>query len=303
VGTIVGIFRHPVLHGQRNEFWFEGGIQLNQLQLRALVREALNEDIGAGDWTTECLVAETERTTGIFLAKGDGVVAGLPVAEEVFRQLDPDIRLTREVAEGDRVSSGTVWARVEGSTRALLTGERVALNFLQHLSGIATVTRQVVEALEGLDCRVLDTRKTMPGLRMLEKYAVRTGGGINHRLGLSHGVMIKDNHIAVAGSLRRAVERVRSRVGHMVQVEVEADTLEQVAEAVSLDVDGILLDNMDPEKLRQAVAIVDGRVWTEASGGITPETARRVAETGVDAISLGWLTHSAEALDISLEIQ
>lgn len=275
---------------------------MNRLQLRPLVREALNEDIGAGDWTTESLVTETERTTGIFLAKGDGVVAGLPVVEEVFRQLDPDIRLTCEVAEGERVSAGTVLARAEGTTRALLTGERVALNFLQRLSGIATVTRQVVDALEGLDCRVLDTRKTTPGLRMLEKYAVRTGGGTNHRLGLSHGVMIKDNHIAVAGSMRKAVERVRSRVGHMVQVEVEADTLEQVVEAVSLDVDGILLDNMDPDHLRQAVAIVDGRVWTEASGGITPVTARRVAETGVDAISLGWLTHSVQALDISLEI-
>ncbi|MGF7088956.1 nicotinate-nucleotide pyrophosphorylase (carboxylating) [Kroppenstedtia sanguinis] len=277
---------------------------MNRLQLRPLVSEALNEDIGAGDWTTESLVTVGQRTTGIFLAKGNGVVAGLPVVEEVFRQLDPNMRLICEVAEGERVSPGAVLARIVGTTQALLTGERVALNFLQRLSGIATVTRQVVDVLEGLDCQVLDTRKTTPGLRMLEKYAVRSGGGINHRLGLSHGVMIKDNHIAVVGSMRKAVEQVRSRVGHMVQVEVEADTLEQVAEAADLDVDGILLDNMAPECLREAVSIVGGRrVWTEASGNITPETAREVAKTGVDFISLGWLTHSVQALDISLEIQ
>ncbi|MFD1427434.1 carboxylating nicotinate-nucleotide diphosphorylase [Kroppenstedtia sanguinis] len=276
---------------------------MNRLQLRPLVSEALNEDIGAGDWTTESLVTVGQRTTGIFLAKGNGVVAGLPVVEEVFRQLDPNMRLICEVAEGERVSPGAVLARIVGTTQALLTGERVALNFLQRLSGIATVTRQVVDVLEGLDCQVLDTRKTTPGLRMLEKYAVRSGGGINHRLGLSHGVMIKDNHIAVVGSMRKAVEQVRSRVGHMVQVEVEADTLEQVVEAADLDVDGILLDNMALECLREAVSIAGGRVWTEASGNITPETAREVAKTGVDFISLGWLTHSVQALDISLKIQ
>lgn len=276
---------------------------MNRLQLRPLVSEALNEDIGAGDWTTESLVTVGQRTTGIFLAKGNGVVAGLPVVEEVFRQLDPNMRLICEVAEGERVSPGAVLARIVGTTQALLTGERVALNFLQRLSGIATVTRQVVDVLEGLDCQVLDTRKTTPGLRMLEKYAVRSGGGINHRLGLSHGVMIKDNHIAVVGSMRKAVEQVRYRVGHMVQVEVEADTLEQVVEAADLDVDGILLDNMALECLREAVSIAGGRVWTEASGNITPETAREVAKTGVDFISLGWLTHSVQALDISLKIQ
>ncbi|PTX53686.1 nicotinate-nucleotide pyrophosphorylase [carboxylating] [Melghirimyces profundicolus] len=275
---------------------------MNPLRLRKLVCEALNEDLGPGDWTTEALIPEEDRSAAVFLAKGDGVVAGLPVAEEVFRQLDPDIRFRREAEEGTRVTSGTVLARVEGRTRTLLTGERVALNFLQRLSGIATLTRQVVNALEGLDCRVLDTRKTTPGLRMLEKYAVRTGGGTNHRFGLSHGIMIKDNHIAVAGSLRRAVEKVRAYAGHMVQVEVEADTLEQVKEAVSLDVDAILLDNMDPATLRKAVALIDGRVWTEASGGLTPETAREAAQAGVNAISLGWLTHSASALDIGLEI-
>lgn len=276
---------------------------MNQLQLQTTVREALNEDLGSGDGTTEALVSERDRTSAVLLAKQEGVVAGLLVAEAVYRELDPTLQLHREVEEGERVTPGTVLAQLEGSTRALLSGERVALNFLQRLSGIATVTRQVVDALAGLDCQVLDTRKTTPGLRMLEKYAVRIGGGSNHRFGLSHAVMIKDNHIAVAGSLARAVARVREYNGPLVPVEVEADTLEQVEEAVALDVDAILLDNMDPATLRQAVERIDGRIWTEASGGITPETARQVAETGVNGISLGWLTHSVDALDISLDIQ
>jgi nicotinate-nucleotide pyrophosphorylase (carboxylating) len=171
------------------------------------------------------------------------------------------------------------------------------------MSGIATLTRALVKQLEGLNCKVLDTRKTTPGLRQLEKYAVRVGGGINHRYGLSHGVMIKDNHIAMAGGLGRAIELVRKRVGHMVQIEVEADTLEQVKEILKYDVDAILLDNMDPDTLREAVKLIGGRVFTEASGGITPETIRKVAETGVDAVSLGWITHSANALDISLDFE
>ena len=171
------------------------------------------------------------------------------------------------------------------------------------MSGIATITRELVKKLDGLSCRVLDTRKTTPGLRVLEKYAVRVGGGTNHRFGLSHGVMLKDNHIAMAGSLAKAVFSVRERVGHMVQIEVEADTLEQVREALSLDVDAILLDNMDLDTLRAAVKLIDGRVWTEASGGITPETVRSIAETGVNGVSLGWLTHSVQALDISLDFE
>lgn len=196
---------------------------------------------------------------------------------------------------------GTAIARITGPTRAILTGERVALNLLQRMSGIATMTRQLVDRLEGLSCQVLDTRKTTPGLRQLEKYAVRVGGGTNHRFGLSHGVMIKDNHIAMAGSLATAIERARKHVGHMVKIEVEADTLEQVKEILKHDVDAILLDNMDLDTLREAVRLIDGRVWTEASGGITPETIRPIAETGVDAVSLGWLTHSVSALDISLD--
>jgi nicotinate-nucleotide pyrophosphorylase (carboxylating) len=274
---------------------------MNPLQLRSIVRDTLNEDLGAGDVTTEALVGEDHRSTVSVLVKQEGTVAGLPVAEEVFRQLDPEAEAERLVREGEWVAEGTRIARITGKTRALLSGERVALNFLQRLSGIATATRRVVRAVEGLNCRVLDTRKTTPGLRMLEKYAVRVGGGTNHRFGLSHGAMIKDNHIALAGGLAEAVRRVWERTGHMVQVEVECDTLDQVEEALHLSVDAILLDNMDVDTMRRAVRLIAGRVWVEASGGVTVENARAVAETGVDAISLGWLTHSPRALDISLE--
>lgn len=274
---------------------------MNPLELEAIIRTALQEDIGPGDVTTEALVDEHHESTAVFIAKQPGVIAGLPVAERVFCLLDANVRLERLVAEGDEVTAHTAVARVTGRTRALLTGERVALNFMQRMSGIATVTRQVVRQVKGLHCAILDTRKTTPGLRLLEKYAVRVGGGTNHRYGLSHGVMIKDNHVALAGSLEAAVRRVRERVGHMVQVEVECDTLEQVKEALELDVDAILLDNMQPAELREAVRMIDGRVWTEASGGITPDNVREVAETGVNGISLGWLTHSAPALDISLD--
>ncbi|GGE20488.1 nicotinate-nucleotide diphosphorylase (carboxylating) [Marinithermofilum abyssi] len=276
---------------------------MNRMHLRQFVRESLNEDIGFGDWTTEALVGEDHRSRAVLLAKEEGVTAGLAVAEAVFRELDPAVTFVAAVSDGDVVAAGSELAVIQGKTRDLLAGERVALNLLQHLSGIATQTRKVVDALEGLDCSVLDTRKTLPGLRMLEKAAVRAGGGVNHRFGLSHGVMIKDNHIALAGSMSEAVRRVREQVGHMVQVEVEADTLEQVREALALEVDAILLDNMDLATLREAVALIDGKVWTEASGGITPETARAVAETGVNAISMGWLTHSVQALDISMDIQ
>jgi nicotinate-nucleotide pyrophosphorylase (carboxylating) len=276
---------------------------MNPILLKKFIHEVLNEDIGAGDLTTEALVPAGHKSTCLMIAKQAGVIAGLPVAELVFKELDESCRLTPLVNEGDEVAKGTKIARVYGPTRAILTGERVALNLLQRMSGIATLTRQLVKKLEGLDCKVLDTRKTTPGLRQLEKYAVRVGGGTNHRFGLSHGVMLKDNHIAMAGSLAKAVELVRKRVGHMVQVEVEADTLEQVKEILKLDVDAILLDNMDVETLKEAVSLIDGKVWTEASGGITPETIRSIAETGVNAVSLGWITHSATALDISLDFE
>lgn len=274
---------------------------MNSIQLRQFIRDVLNEDLGSGDLTTESLVPADHKSVAVLLAKQDGVVAGLPVAEMVFQELDPSIRFTALKEEGKRVTKGTYVARIEGSTRTILTGERVALNLLQRMSGIATLTRQLVDLVDGLSCRVLDTRKTTPGLRQLEKYAVRMGGGTNHRYGLSHGVMLKDNHIAMAGSIKKAVEAVRKRVGHMVQVEVEADTLEQVKEILTLDVDAILLDNMSVPVLREAVKLIDRKMWVEASGGITPETIRSIAETGVDAVSLGFLTHSAQAMDISLD--
>ncbi|MDQ0417630.1 nicotinate-nucleotide pyrophosphorylase (carboxylating) [Croceifilum oryzae] len=274
---------------------------MNSIQLRQFIRDVLNEDVGAGDLTTESIVPVHHKSVAVLLAKQDGVIAGLPVAEMVFQELDPSIRFTAIVEEGERVSKGTEIARIEGLTRTILTGERVALNLLQRMSGIATLTRQLVDLVEGLPCHVLDTRKTTPGLRQLEKYAVRMGGGTNHRFGLSHGVMLKDNHIAMAGSIQKAVEAVRTRVGHMVQVEVEADTLEQVKEILTVDVNAILLDNMSVPTLREAVRMIDRKVWVEASGGITPETIRGIAETGVDAVSLGFLTHSAQALDISLD--
>lgn len=275
---------------------------MNILQLRQFLCEALNEDIGAGDLTTETLVPEEHKSKGTLIAKQPGVIAGLMVVEEVFRLLDPEVTFQRFIKDGDKVEKGTSLLEIEGKTRAILTGERVALNLIQRLSGIATLTRQVVDQLAGLSCQVLDTRKTTPGLRQLEKYAVRTGGGTNHRFGLSHGVMLKDNHLAYAGSMQEAVRLVRERVGHMVQIEVEVDTLEQLEEALSLPIDAILLDNMDVKTLRQAVEMIDGRIWTEASGGITPENVRSIAETGVNAVSLGWLTHSAKSLDISLDL-
>jgi nicotinate-nucleotide pyrophosphorylase (carboxylating) len=274
---------------------------MNPIQLRQSIRDMLNEDIGTGDITTESLVESNHQSSAILLAKQPGVIAGLPIIAQVFQELDPFFDFQPAVAEGQQVEVFQTIAVMTGSTKAILTAERVALNLLQRMSGIATLTRQLVDKLDGLSCRVLDTRKTTPGLRQLEKYAVRRGGGTNHRFGLSHGVMLKDNHIAFAGSLERAVEKVREQVGHMVQIEVEADTLEQVAEAVQLPIHALLLDNMDVQTLRKAVAMIDGRVWTEASGGITPETIRSIAETGVDAVSVGYLTHSATALDISLD--
>ena len=274
---------------------------MNPVRVQKIIREALNEDLGTGDLTTEALIGEEDRSEAVLRVRQPGVIAGLPIAEQVFRFLDPDLTFTPLVTEGAEVDAGRSLARIKGKTRALLSAERVALNFMQRMSGIATVTREAVKSVGDTNCRILDTRKTTPGLRILEKYAVRIGGGTNHRYGLGHGVLIKDNHIAAVGSITEAVRRVRKRVGHMVQVEVEVETLEQLEEVLSLDIDAILLDNMDLDTLREAVKRIDGRFWTEASGGLTPEKVRAVAETGVDGISLGWLTHSAPSLDISLD--
>lgn len=276
---------------------------MHPLWVRPYIEHALREDIGTGDVTTEAILPAGTPLVARLMAKQAGRIAGLPVAEEAFRLLDPAVRIERHVDEGSDVTAGTVLATVRGEGRAILSAERVALNLLQRLSGIATATRDVCRAVSGFPVRIADTRKTLPGLRVLDKYAVRVGGGVNHRFGLYDCVLIKDNHIAAAGSLASAVEAVRRRVGHWVKIEVEADTLEQVDEAVRLGVDIVLLDNMTPDEVAEAVCRVGGRAITEASGGITPENVRAYAATGVDVISLGWLTHSVRALDISLDVE
>ena len=265
-----------------------------------VVLAALAEDIGAGDVTTEATVAAEAVGTAELLVKDAGVVCGLRVAETAFRALDPEIRFEAFASDGDRVEPPAVVARLTGSESAILTAERVALNFLGRLSGIATLTRRYVDAVEGTGAAVLDTRKTTPGLRALEKDAVAAGGGRNHRFGLDDAVLIKDNHLRAAGSIAAAVALVRAATD--LSVEVECETLVQVAEALDAGVDAILLDNMSLEELRNAVALVGGRARLEASGGVTLETIRAIAETGVDEISVGALTHSARSLDVSLEL-
>lgn len=269
-----------------------------------LVQRTLAEDLGlAGDVTTTAAIDAAARGTAEILARQAGTIAGLEVALAVFPSLDANVTSRPEAADGDQVGAGTVLARIHGPTRALLTGERAALNLLGHASGIATATRAAVAAVAGTSARVIDTRKTTPGLRALEKHAVRCGGGHNHRFGLFDAVMLKDNHLVAAGGIAAAVAAVRARVGHTVHVEVEVDHLEQVQEALAAGADSILLDNLGDDELAAAVALVAGRAVTEASGGITPERAAAVARTGVDLISLGWLTHSAPRLDVALDLR
>jgi nicotinate-nucleotide pyrophosphorylase (carboxylating) len=265
-----------------------------------LVRRALAEDVGAGDVTTDAIVDPRAAGTVELVLGEPGVVCGLEAVEAVFRALDPDVRVERLVDEGTVLAAPAAVARVSGSLRAILTGERVALNLLGRLSGVATLTRRYVDAVSGTGCAILDTRKTTPGLRALEKHAVACGGGRNHRFGLADGVLIKDNHLRAAGSLTEAVERARTATD--LPVEVECDTLEQVAEALEAGVEAILLDNMTLDELRAAVELAHGRARLEASGGVTLDTVRAIAETGVDEISVGALTHSARSLDVSLEL-
>ena len=275
---------------------------LPAIMLEPLVRAALLEDLGrAGDLTTDAIVPNEQRTTTVLAARQPGVVAGLDLAALAFRLLDPDVTISVQRADGSAVTAGDVVATVSGPARAILTGERTALNFLSRLSGIATATRAIVDAIDGHRAKIVCTRKTTPGLRAVEKYAVRAGGGSNHRFGLDDAVLIKDNHIAVAGGIRPAIERVRSNVGHLIKIEIEVDTLAQLEEALGLAPDAVLLDNMTSDELRRAVAMVAGRAITEASGRITAATAPAVAATGVDLISIGWLTHSAPILDIGLD--
>ena len=277
-------------------------IELPLNDLERVVREALAEDVGAGDVTTEATVDVSATCEAQILLKQLGVVCGLLVAAAVFQVLDPKIRFEQLAAEGEHLSEApAVIGRVAGSTRAVLTGERTALNLLGRLSGVATLTRRFVDAVEGTDCVVLDTRKTTPGLRALEKYAVRCGGARNHRFGLSDGILVKDNHLSAAGGIHAAVEKLRA-AGTALPIEIEAETLDDVREALEAGVESILLDNMPPATMKEAVALVAGRATLEASGGVSLQTVREIAETGVDFVSAGALTHSVSSLDVSLEV-
>jgi nicotinate-nucleotide pyrophosphorylase (carboxylating) len=269
----------------------------------AVLRRSIEEDLGdAGDLTTTAIFDAHHRSRGEIVARAQGTIAGLSIGTRVFDLLDGDVSVTCLVADGDTVASGTVLAIVEGSTRAILTGERTCLNLVGHLSGIATATRAVVDAIGDAHTRVADTRKTTPGLRSLEKYAVRCGGGINHRFGLYDAVMIKDNHVAAAGSVAAAVDAARRRVGHTVSVVVEVDRIDQIEAAVAGGADVILLDNLRGDELHEAVGLVGGRARTEASGGVTLSNVAAIAHSGVDVVSLGWITHSAPRLDVALDL-
>jgi len=268
-----------------------------------LIEDALREDIGPGDVTTEAVVPEEASCAAHIVAKQDLVLAGILTVREVFRQLDPWVQYTPLAHDGDRIQRGAPVAHVSGRTRALLSGERVALNLLQHLSGIASHTAQFVERLKGLKAEILDTRKTLPGLRALEKYAVRIGGGRNHRFALYDGVLIKNNHIAAAGGIIKAVASIRKKAHPLLKIEVETRNLDEVREALAAGPHVIMLDNMPLEMIRQAVGIIAGRALVEASGNVSLETVRAIGETGVDFISAGSLTHSAPAADISMLLQ
>jgi len=277
-------------------------IMLVDQTINKLIERALSEDLGSGDVTSEATILPASVSNAMMLAKQDLVLAGIDVAREVFRQLDSGIQFTALNKDGDYINAGSEIAKLSGNTRALLVGERVALNLLQHLSGIATLTRRYVEKVAGFRAQVLDTRKTLPGLRAIEKYAVVMGGGKNHRMGLYDMVLIKDNHIKAAGSITTAVERVKGKSGEL-KIEVETKTLAEVREALATGVDIIMLDNMPIDMMREAVVLIAGRMLVEASGNVTLDTIRAIAETGVDYISSGSLTHSAPAADISMKIQ
>lgn len=263
---------------------------------------AYAEDIGDGDITTNNLVPPDSHKTAVLVAKEEGVIAGLPVAEMVFKKFDKNIEWTEKLPDGSKVKPGDVIAEFKGNYRALLTGERKALNFLQRLSGIATYANLCMEEIKGHKVEILDTRKTLPGYRHLDKYAVRMGGASNHRFGLYDMVMIKDNHIQVAGSIKQAVDAIRSKIPKSIKIEVETSNLEQVREALNADVDIIMLDNMSSKLMKEAVDLINGRAKIEASGNMTLKRIRKVAATGVNYISIGALTHSVKALDISQRI-
>jgi nicotinate-nucleotide pyrophosphorylase (carboxylating) len=275
---------------------------LPRLMFEPMVRAALLEDLGrAGDLTTDAIVPQNVRTETALVARQAGVLAGLEVALLAFELIDPTIVAKPARADGDGLKPGDAIALISGPARGILTAERIALNFLCHLSGVASATAAMTKAIAGHKARVTCTRKTMPGLRALQKYAVRLGGGSNHRFGLDDAILIKDNHVAIAGGIKPAMERARAAVGHLVKIEIEVDTLDQLEEAMDARADAVLLDNMTPDVLRQAVAIVDGRAVTEASGRVDLDTIAAIAATGVDLISVGALTHSVRVFDIGLD--
>lgn len=270
--------------------------------IEKIVEQALLEDIGTGDITTESIVHSNLKAKGIIKTSEDGIVAGLNIVNLVFKKLDSEIIFQEKIKDGMKVTRGKVLAEIDGSSRTILMGERVALNFLQRMSGIATITFKFCQEVKDFPVRIVDTRKTTPGLRILEKYAIRMGGGYNHRFGLYDAVLIKDNHIAVSGGIKSAVNSVRKQISHTVKIEVEVENLSQLKDALEMKVDIIMLDNMDLDTMEEAVKIAKGKALIEASGGITLEKVRKIAQTGVDLISIGSLTHSVKSLDISMEI-
>ncbi|MET1414065.1 carboxylating nicotinate-nucleotide diphosphorylase [Roseibium sp. HPY-6] len=277
---------------------------LPDLLVQEAVKSALLEDWGrAGDITSQATLPKTALASATIAARKPGVLCGLAFAESAFRQTDPGLIFEATKQDGDHLSPKDIVARIQGPARALLSAERVALNFMGHLSGIATATSRFAEAIRHTKANIVCTRKTTPGMRAFEKYAVKCGGGSNHRFGLDDAILIKDNHIAVAGGVRKAIEAAKAFAGHLVKIEVEVDTLDQLSEALNAGPDVIMLDNMSPETLREAVALTDGRALLEASGGIELDTVKSVAEAGVDLISSGWITHSAPVLDLGLDIE
>ncbi|WP_417832520.1 carboxylating nicotinate-nucleotide diphosphorylase [Terasakiella sp.] len=275
---------------------------LSPILIEPAVRNALAEDLGrGGDLTTDIVIDDDAWVKASINARQVGALSGIDIAEMTFALLDPRVDMEVYIADGGRVAPGDTVALLEGPARAILTGERVALNYMGHLSGIASETRKIVDAVAGTKARITCTRKTTPGLRAFEKYAVRCGGGFNHRFGLDDGLMIKDNHIAACGGITQAIERAKNKVGHMVKIELEVDNLNQLEEGLKAGADVILLDNMGPDLLKEAVKMIDGRAVAEASGGVTLETAPAIAASGVDVISVGWLTHSAPCLDLGLD--
>ena len=275
---------------------------LPRVILEPLARMALLEDLGrAGDLTTDAIVPANATAEVNLISRQAGVVAGLDLAHLVFTLVDPAIEIETRMPDGSRLTQGDVIATLRGPARGLLTAERTALNFLCHLSGVATATATIVESIRGHKASVACTRKTLPGLRAVQKYALRVGGGSNHRFGLDDAMLIKDNHVAIAGGIRQALERAKANAGHMIKIELEVDTLDQLVEALEIGVDAVLLDNMTPQMLTEAVRMIDGRAIAEASGRITPATAPAIAASGVDLISVGWVTHSSTTLDIGLD--